>query len=161
MPHPIDLARTLLPIALLVVIAVALVVRRVRFHCQRCNGKVRALRDLASEEREQVLDFFRRVEGRRPPTGKIYVCPRCKSVYDDFSGEHLSRDQDVHQLVAFCKVCGSLMHREGAASDAIACNHCGALHRWRRQAPSGHVFLSRADGQPVTIVCVDYSLGGA
>jgi acetyl-CoA carboxylase beta subunit len=82
-------------------------------------------------------------------------------VYDDFSGERRSREQDLYQLIAFCKSCGKLMFCPNAQSKTILCNHCGLHHEWLQHAPTAFVYLTRTDGKPVQAQCVDSSFGGA
>lgn len=134
--------------------------KRGRFFCQRCGAKVLGLSDMDETSQDAVMSFFRRVESRAPDEGMIYACPDCKSVYDDFSGERRSRDQDLYYLTAFCKSCGGLMHTEGADSDTIRCNHCATTHVWRTDEASGYSYLTLEAGGPVRVKAVDYSLGG-
>ncbi len=133
---------------------------RARFHCQRCNGKVRAFGELEDIQQQRIADYYRRIERRTPEWKRVFVCPDCASVYDEFSGEYRSRDQDVYHLLAYCKACGKFMHRRKSDATDIRCNHCDAEHQWTLDEPSGHTFLSLCSGAPVTVEHDDYTFGG-
>lgn len=141
-------------------VLVSFISRRARFHCQRCNGKVRPFAELDDMQQQRIADYYRRIERRSPEWKRVFVCPDCASVYDEFSGEYRSRDQDVYHLLAYCKACGKFMHRLKSNAIDIRCNHCGAEHQWTLDDPSSHTFLSLRSGAPVTVEHDDYTFGG-
>jgi hypothetical protein len=62
------------------------------------------LGELAPEQQQEVVRYFRLHEKRDPDESAIFVCDRCCMVYDDFSGEKKSMSGDDRSI---CKVCGA------------------------------------------------------
>ena len=143
------------------VVVIWIIARRARFRCQVCNTSVKSVGDLEATERDRVLSYFVRREGREAEKKAVYVCTECGRVYDDFSGERQSREQDRYYHISFCKACGQLMHVAGADSPSVACNHCGVDHKWEKDDASGYTFLAPPEGTDVLKKCLDYSMGGA
>ena len=101
------LSPTVLLIAVAVVGAVLLLrllVRAVGCNCGVCGRRMRRFEALPMQDRQAILAHYQRCEDRRPDTDAVFVCPACRLVYDDFSGERRSMEGDDRSI---CKVCGS------------------------------------------------------
>jgi hypothetical protein len=131
----------LLIIAVLVAIGLImkLVVWKVGVPCQFCDARLKYWEDLPLPDRAAILEYFNEVEKRDPETGAVFVCVKCGSVFDDFSGEKLHRDYDQFGLRAYCKKCNAIMwnQKDLATWDGVSespymkCKSCGTVHRWQ------------------------------
>ena len=78
------------------------IVRKIGCCCHRCGNRMNFWDELEEADRRDILKYFRQHEKRKPDTSSIFVCPHCKYVYDDFSGEKRSMEGDN---ASHCKVC--------------------------------------------------------
>lgn len=81
----------------------AWLVKKVGCNCHECGERMDTYEELSSEQQRLIRRYFRQEEGRRPDFSSIFVCPNCRFVYDDFSGEKRSMEGDER---SYCKVCG-------------------------------------------------------
>ncbi len=133
-----------------------LCIRNLSLPCQHClNPRVTLFRKLPFDQQEVVLGYFRRYEHREPDTEGLFVCVECKTVYDDFSGEKISREIDWAQIRSICKVCNHIVINCGPDMKDIRCKACGTSYKWEVDAESGFRFLMPPPDTKVTKL-VDY-----
>lgn len=145
--------------AILAVITVILKfwVRRMSLPCQFCrNVRVSLFRELPPDVQTSILSYFREYERREPDAEGLFVCRDCKTVFDDFSGEKMSREVDAIQPRHICKVCNVLMTNCGIRNKNIHCPHCGTHYTWQVHEKSGFRFLSPPPNTQVANNPVDY-----
>ena len=99
-----DLLIAIAVIAALVLIAVRWFVMRLGCDCHKCGKRMKFFRELAPEQKDEILRYFRTHEKRDPDTSAVFFCEHCLNVYDDFSGEKTSMSGDDRSM---CKVCNS------------------------------------------------------
>lgn len=88
-------------IGLLVLCKVLL--RKMGCSCHNCSSRMHFWDELEESDKQDILAYFQHYENRTPDTSSIFVCPNCRYLYDDFSGEKRSMDGDNNSI---CKVCG-------------------------------------------------------
>jgi hypothetical protein len=136
-----------LVIVMLVVVGLLIVVAKVimekaRFRCQYCNKVVEALWDTPEDLQRKVVSFLHEREDRDPDVKGIFLCRKCRIVYDDFSGEKASRDPDpFYGYAAFCKVCRAIMFGCDPGNPDIKCKKCGTAYSWETNEGTGLRFL--------------------
>ncbi|MHC4250572.1 MAG: hypothetical protein ACYS9X_15705 [Planctomycetota bacterium] len=131
----------LVVVGLLIVVA-KIIMEKARFPCQYCNKFVDALWDMPNDYQGKVVSFLREREGRDPDVKGIFLCERCRIVYDDFSGEKASRDPDpFYGYAAFCKVCWGVMFGCDPGNPDIRCKKCGTGYEWETDEGTGLRFL--------------------
>jgi len=125
--------------------------------CQFCrNMRMTPLDKMMPADREDILSYFRRHEGREPETRAIFVCRQCRTVHDDFSGELRSPGRDVFSgNLTYCKVCNRLMTGCDVGRDDIRCPRCGTAYSWQVHEKSGMRFLTPPAGAKVLARCRD------
>ena len=116
-----------------------------------------ALDRLSPADREGILSYFRRHEGREPDTRAIYVCHQCRTVCDDFTGPELPRIAPYYAVTGkggvpvrsrWCKVCAEPMIEYGPGREA-RCPKCGTPFKWQVHEQSGMRFLMPPPGTKV------------
>ncbi len=134
---------------LLAVLAVGipakLLVNWIRFPCQFCNEKIELFKRIDFYEQRDILDYFRQYENREPDQGGLFVCTKCRTVHDDFSGEKKSWDVDTYGCRTFCKVCGLLLI--GCEPDReVVCDDCQTPYHWRQHGRYGYRVFTPPSG---------------
>jgi hypothetical protein len=146
------LAAVAVVMTLLVLAAVALVkmiTANASFRCQFCNAFVTALRDTPDTYRDEVIASIRECSRRDPDPEAIYVCLKCRTVYDDVYSDEVAANGDFNAYSDICKSCGTVTHREDPNQRKITCARCGATYSWVTDEATGFRFLLReADALP-------------
>lgn len=79
-------------------------VHRLGAPCDRCGTRLKPLSDLATDERAEIMQHYRRAEKRQLAEEAVFLCRNCQRVHDDFSGVRRSMTGDAQSI---CKVCGA------------------------------------------------------
>ena len=126
-----------------IMVIVKLWIRYMSLPCQFCrNKRLDLFRQLDPATQESILSYFREYEHRDPDTEGIFVCRDCKTVFDDFSGEKMSRELDMFQVRSLCKVCNHVLVNCGIYNENIRCPICQTPYKWQVDEKSGFRFLS-------------------
>jgi len=137
-------------VLMVIMVIIKLCIRYMSLPCQFCrNKRLDLFRELDPQTRESILTYFREYEHREPDTEGIFVCRDCKTVFDDFSGEKMSREVDLFQARHFCKKCNHVMTNCGVYNKDIRCPNCHTLYKWEVHEMSGFRFLSPPAGTEV------------
>lgn len=111
--------------------------------CQFCkNNRMTFWRELDVMEQEAIRRYFRGHEKRNPDTSAVFLCRKCGTVFDDFSGERRSLERDMGAgCTTWCKVCNSVVTYCDPDNENIVCSKCKTHYAWQVHEKSGHRFL--------------------
>jgi hypothetical protein len=129
---------------------IALFLRHTNRPCPICGAWQLTPFDQTSRDHQHDIEtYFNRVERRSPPRSRLFVCPDCGCVHDDFSGEKISRDLDIRGrsrcASALCKGCGLVILFPAGPDEHVTCRHCGMHHQWKPHGPHGLRFFEPGD----------------
>ncbi len=102
---------------------------------------------LPQSQQDDIRQYFRDEERRQFRSSQILVCPKCKSVHDDFSGEKRSRDLDLAGMLrpactSFCKCCGRIIMYNATHEGIVTCPGCDTKYAWRQYGFNELFFFS-------------------
>ena len=134
-----------------------LFVHQVGIPCQFCDARLKYWKELPPADHESILKYFQEYEKRTPETAGLFTCPGCGTVFDDFSGERLTRDYDAFGIRAWCRICNNMMWNKKdlgtwdgvSESPYMKCHVCGAVHQWKTFGTTRFRFLMPPEDQPV------------
>jgi hypothetical protein len=157
-------------VLLAVVIVFVKWLMRTAIMCQFCgNPDCKVWDRVPQAQRDSILSYFREHEKREPDTSGIFVCDKCNTVFDDFSGEKANREVDVgsagrgprgRSIVtcrSWCKVCNNMMQGCDPDNENIRCRSCGTHYEWRTHDRSGYRFLMPPEDAVILKQCTDLS----
>ncbi len=128
---------------LLACLGALLLKRLIGCPCQFCeNNRMTSWDELDLRQQDVLLRYFKSCEGREPDTSAVFVCKKCGTVFDDFSGEKRSMERDMGSgCTTWCKVCNGIVVYCDLDNDNIVCGKCGTPYAWRVYKDSGYRLL--------------------
>lgn len=171
-----DILGYVLPAAAIIALVAGIrrLVRNIGLSCQFCdNTRCHCFTELSPEEQRGIVRYFRDCERREPDTTGVFVCRKCRTVYDDFSGEKdsMSPDSLVYKVgsrrqilvtcITFCKVCNTVMLHCDPENHDIRCPKCKTSYKWEVDRVTGYRFLMPPPGTKILERCHDHTTGTA
>ena len=94
----------LLCLGIVLVLVIRWLLKAIGVNCHICGRKTMRFEELDEGEQGELSGYFHEYEEREPETDKVFACRHCRIVYDEFSGEHRSREGDD---LSICKICNA------------------------------------------------------
>jgi len=140
-----------------VISAVGFVItKKARFRCQFCNSVVSAFDGLDHSVKIDILAYFTEHEHRNPDTAGIFICNNCRIVFDDFSGQKQSRDQDPYYgNKTFCKVCNGILYNCSPVRSILRCEKCSTEYTWYTSPKYSLRFFMPDGKKPLQRRCIN------
>jgi hypothetical protein len=155
-PDLMALIVVLILVVSVIAVAGVVITKRARFRCQFCNRVVSAFDDLDHQVKSEILAYFTEYENRIPDTAGIFVCKACRFVYDDFSGQKQSRDQDPYYgNKTFCKVCNGILYNCSPVRSIVKCDKCSTAYTWYTSPKYSLRFFMPDGKKPLQRRCIN------
>ena len=143
----------ILPLALILSgIVIWFLIKNAGRPCPMCGAPdITSFAKLDHNQRNDIYRYFDQVERRRFRQTHIFVCPKCKTVHDDFSGEKRSRDLDMIGMLkpactSFCKCCGKILMHNASHASVVKCPSCGTQYTWTQYGGREMFFFTPQPG---------------